>query len=633
MLWRTLYNRVHKLYDKQIDAHGLAIFRIAYSLVLLGEIIHIFYYRHLIFDKIPYLVPGEIDLTPALVIWMLSVLCLMFGLATRYAAIINYILTVAIIGTASTFEYHMFYAYLSLNALLIFIPVSRCLSIDRLGEKLRYSNTRFRYNPPTTVSVLAYYIPVFIGIGFVYFDSIFHKLASDFWVRGLGLWLPAVLPQTVFIDTTVLMNIKWLVIFLGYLTLVFEAIFIFVFWRKQWRLVCFIIGVGLHLGILVCFPIPFFALGVIALYLLLVPVSFWKRLFSVQPRSGTSRLTFYYDSECPLCARTRIIVEYLDTQRKIKFVSVQHAYTSETNIHHVSYDDLLDNVYSVDKKGRIYKGFDTYIQVLRSIWYLKILSWIARLPIIYGVCKRIYRRIADNRVTERCTEQNCGYEIPPVPRDDRTVRLLRNFSLADFRVTGIIAGLLFACAFQIISIYKSPFLQNLKTRIGIANYTVTKQTERVASSLLRFSKTWFGITQHGVFMDWHFYSYNHSIGVVYINSGGKEQWLPLTKVDGTPGKYLIGHNWVKYTFRVNSPTVDQEQLVEGIRDFTAFWAHKSGVDLSHARFLIKVKKNEQPTRWEKDFLHRQLANPWIDAGYVEWQDGSFEAHVVDIESL
>src|SRR3546814_8295382 len=61
---------------------------------------------------------------------------------------------------------------------------------------------------------------------------------------------------------------------------------------------------------------------------------------------------------------------------------------------------------------------------------------------------------------------------------------------------------------------------------------------------------------------------------------------------------LIGHNWVKYTFRVNSPNIDQEALKDGIRDFTSFWAHKNGISLHNAIFEIRVKKNLQPTKWE-----------------------------------
>ncbi|WAC01921.1 hypothetical protein N7U66_19075 [Lacinutrix neustonica] len=44
------------------------------------------------------------------------------------------------------------------------------------------------------------------------------------------------------------------------------------------RLPIVIIGLGLHLGIFLEFPIPYFAIGVVAIYFLLVPVSIWDRV-------------------------------------------------------------------------------------------------------------------------------------------------------------------------------------------------------------------------------------------------------------------------------------------------------------------------------------------------------------------
>lgn len=67
---------IHFLYQKKIDGTGLALFRIAYSLVLLCEVVQIFYFRHLIFDKIPFVEPSEIDLSYGLVLWMIAIIFL-----------------------------------------------------------------------------------------------------------------------------------------------------------------------------------------------------------------------------------------------------------------------------------------------------------------------------------------------------------------------------------------------------------------------------------------------------------------------------------------------------------------------------------------------------------------------------
>src|SRR5690606_37108564 len=109
---------------------------------------------------------------------------------------------------------------------------------------------------------------------------------------------------------------------LGYLTLLFEMSFLFLFWIKKMRIPLAIIGVGLHIGILIFFPIPFFAFGFVALYILMVPTKVWKR-FLCRRSENTKSLKVYYDSECPLCNRIRIIVNHFDFGNSIKFLTVQ----------------------------------------------------------------------------------------------------------------------------------------------------------------------------------------------------------------------------------------------------------------------------------------------------------------------
>ena len=58
---RKINNFLSNAYNKQIDGTGLAVFRIFYCIVLLCEIIQMYYFRHLIFDKIPFVEIAEID--------------------------------------------------------------------------------------------------------------------------------------------------------------------------------------------------------------------------------------------------------------------------------------------------------------------------------------------------------------------------------------------------------------------------------------------------------------------------------------------------------------------------------------------------------------------------------------------
>ena len=622
---------LRKSFDKKIDGTGLAVFRIAYSLVLLCEIAQMFYFRYLIFDKIPYLEPAEIDFGIPISIWFIAVVFILFGAFTRFFTILNYIMGLILIGSIHSFEYHVFYAYMGINFLLIFFPVSQCLSLDRLFKKLKYSNTTFTYIPAKTVSQLYYFILPFVGIGLVYFDSVFFKLDSNLWLGGLGSWLPSSLPMITHLNNSWLLNQEWLIKGIGWGTIVFEALFLFVFFRKGFRSWVFIIGMFLHLGILIEFPIPWFALTACSIYLLLIPVSWWKKLLSSNKDSNT--LTFYYDSECPLCIRTKIIITHLDWFNKVGFKTVKFDSKENQYLKNIEETILLDDIYSIDVKGKIYSGVDTYIQVFKRIFYLFPLSMVLKLPGIYHLAKKVYAFIAKNRKTERCIEENCGYNPPIVPNDDN-IKLLNNFTVLDLKFNGFkfIFYLLFVI--QFIIIFRSPVMTDLRYSIGFKDSNVDKYISRFSYDFGSITKKVFGSTAHPVFMDHHFRNYNHIIAIVYENKQAKEIWLPIIDKNGQPDYYIYGSNWVNWTFRVNSPTINTKMLNKGIERYTSFWAFQTKEsDLSDDKFLIKIKKIEFPRKWEKDFLIKQMAKPWIDGGYIEWKDKKFISHIKDIERL
>ena len=277
-LYNWFYSQVERFYHIKISAYGLGLFRITFFSVMLFEVITLFQYRHLIYDEIPYLQPYELNLSYPHFFWMIALVCVIVGIKTRIAALVNYFLSLALIGTIGSYEYHMFYAYMGVSFFAIIMPMERALSIDALVSKYKRLVKGKPIGIPKT-SVLSYTILLFVGVGLVYFDSIFHKLQSFHWMNGLGVWYPSSIPQIVIRDFTQVLNMKYLMLFLGYLVVLFEAAFIFTFWFKPVRIPYLLIGIGLHMGIYLVYPIPYFALGVTAMYILLVPVGFWNRFF------------------------------------------------------------------------------------------------------------------------------------------------------------------------------------------------------------------------------------------------------------------------------------------------------------------------------------------------------------------
>lgn len=529
---KFLIDKFKKAYDKKIDGTGLAVFRILYSIVLLFEIRQIYYFRHLIFDKIPYLDLAEINFSFPLILWAISVLFMLFGAYTRIAIIVNYVLALSLIGTITSYEYHVFYAYMGLNALLLFLPVERCLSVDRIRKRLQYSTPQKAYTPPRKVSSLAYLIPMLVGGAFVYSDSVLYKMVSYNWMNGLGMWLPANLPQITHFNSSGLMNIKGLAIFLGYFTIFFEAVFIFLFWFKPFRIPLLIIGVGLHLGIMLEFPIPWFALCVVALYALMVPVGWWKTILDKFP--GVKAL-----------------------------------------------------------RGRVDKFVTDQVKATKSGKYHK-----------------------ENPV--------------PLPLSDRKRKMFGDTTVRDFKVKWVGIGVIVLCVLQLLVTYNSGILARSLSGFNKAGFG--KSVQKFTRNSEWYSKRLLGITNHPVFMDGHFNGYNHIVAVTH-EQNGKETWLPIVDERGMPDSYVYGFNWVKWTFRVNGTYVNQGLMLRGLRDFSAFWAKKNNVDLNNAKFNVKVKKVRVPRKWEKNFLNKEIKQPWIDGGSFTWTNRQFRPNVKEIEKL
>ncbi len=615
-------------YNQEIDASGLAFFRLFYAAVLFFEVNQLFEYRHLIFDSIPYMQFSDINLNVTFLIWKYSIVFIFLGLFTRMASVINYIISIILIGDIGNFEYHVFYAYMGLNFILMFLPVSRVWSLDRLILKLRFSNAKFEYTPSKTASVMAYWVPLFVGVGLVYFDSIFFKFTDPIWMKGLGLWWPASHVCASYLALPELLNQKWLMLFLGYLTVLFELVFLFLFYFKRWRWIFWFIGIGLHVGILIFFPIPFFALAVVALYILLLPVGLYKKWNLAR---FEHRVTFYYDGECPLCARTKIVLEHFDVLGFICFKTVQSSYQLDTAISNIPMDKLLDDIHAVDSRGRIYKGFDTYKAVCRA----NVLLWpfyaFMLIPGVSFLGHKIYFLVSRNRITERCTDESCGLTFVQLPQKDDEVKLLKNLSLNDLKYSAVLVFVSFCIIVQLLMIYTANPVQSFFPS-AIKNSAFNQSVKNCVGELHSVTKSFFGLTHHAVFGHYHFDEHDDLIKVVHVDALGNRELLPMTQEDGRPGEYISGCSWVQWTFRVLNSDVNHEKLIQGLKRYTAYWLKTKNRGSLNGHFEVFHKPMTVPDYWEKDALVTDLQNNnWKKVGEVDWINNVFEDNVQKID--
>lgn len=615
---------INRLFEKKISSKGLAVFRICFALNLFFEVNRIFRYRHLYFDPLPYIKEASFDFTIPLLLWMLVLLMLVFGLFTRYAAIANYIFCVWILNYySSTFEYHMDYTYLGVGFLMIFIPLAQSYSLDSLLKKIKLSNTKALYHIEEKTTVLNYFLIILVGVGLVYFGSIFYKFNSNAWLNGLGIWLPASIPQVTIFNDQFLLNQEYLMKFLGYTALFFEIVFPFTFFIKKLRPYLLLIGVIMHVGIMLEFPIPFFALGYIAIYLLMIPVRFWEKL-EKKLQFKSSKLQFFYDAECPLCVRTKIIISHFDIFKAIDFKSVQEYAQKTEALKSYNYDTLLNDIHSVNNKGQVFSGVNTYKQVSKYIPFFYGIAILFHIPGVSFIANKIYAYIAKNRGTERCTEENCNINF----NNKETKSFLSRYSFTkQQRILGFKLVFFLVLLLQINVLPGEKYLRQVKNKVQIMEkpmmgVLVMKRYLKEYSGLL------LGITGHGVFVDGHYVGFDKIYGIKY-----KNEFLPLYDEKGMPDTYLKSGVWANYNFRVNMPNVKLRLgiLKRGLKRYAAFWAYQNDIDLNNAEFTLVMKKVRVNFEWEEDLLKENLANPWETVGKIIWQDKQAQVILNTIE--
>lgn len=626
--------------NHQVPATGLGVFRILFGLVILQEVLFLIGFRHLIFDTLPYLDRASPVLHYFLVLWAGVAACLTVGYKTRWMALWNYVFWVIFVVYTPMWQdfdggFDQFMTGSSF--LLIFLPAERALSLDNLVYRLRNAPL-FRATPPeatATVSLLAYNLPIAIALGLLYLDSGLHKIASEFWRNGLGAWLPPTMPYYMSaLDMSPLLNNEGLEKTIGYSIIAFQWVFLFLFWFKPFRLPLLVLGASFHGGIILSLNIYPFGFGMLVHYALLVPFGVWQTL-SRWFRCQQAELVVFYDEQCPLCNRTAHIIHHFDLRRAVEFRGLQTHAADYPPLAGIPVGTLLQDLYSLDRHGRLRSGVDTYSRILIAMGYPAPLGGLMALPGLRSLAGAVYRKIADGRQRVTC-DARCAVSTPPeATASDRpfaayyarhaATRSRQALRISKFLVLVLLlqgnSTLHYALLYRWADVIrKDPALTLL---------------DQLSDAVINVSHTFLGITPHALYMHDHFAGYDHLLAVTWFDAAGQEHWLPFIDETGrilSPYWGRIQSMWANVAV---TSKVDLYRLEKLMAKVTAFHAHELGLSLQSARFGLKLKEIRVPMQWEPDLRHRNMAAPWQAIGAMVWQQGNprLEIDAVDLEAL
>lgn len=635
-MYKFCFLKIQSLYFQQAPATGIGLFRLLFGLVTLQEILFLIYFNHLIFDPIPYLDVEFPMIGFFLWLWALVALALSLGYRCQQASIANYLFWLVFVNFTPMqrdFDGGFDLFMIGANLCLILMPTDKAFAIDGLIAKFRNPFRHYSHYQSAQVSVLAYYLPVIICLGFLYFDSVIHKVFAEHWRNGLGAWLPSSMPYYMSaLDMSWLLNQELLQKLIGYTILVFQFTFLAFFHYRNLRPVYFLVGLGLHLGITLSFNIYPFGMGMLIFYSLMMPFS-WYRAIGGLLTVNQPKLKVFYDQQCPLCCRTVLSLNHFDLRSAVAFLGAQTAAQQYPALNQIKSEQLLTDLYALDSQGRVYAGVATYAQILIAMGYTAPLGWFLQIPGVYQLACRCYRAIADNRARVSCDE-TCVL----INASEQSLSLYERIfgvqdPLAAKRNQHKISKILILIVFlQLNSSVHYGLLYRL--HVNTRGTVFTSALADMSNALLMFSSTFMGITPHALYLHDHFAGYEHILAITYLDAQQQEHWLPFVDQQGR----LLAPNWGRvHSMWANiavTPNIDESRLKKFLMKVTAFWGIKEGLRLDQTTFVIKIKKIQAPFEWKKDLRNSNLSGDWQNVGKLNWQGKQVEIQLpADLDTL
>jgi predicted DCC family thiol-disulfide oxidoreductase YuxK len=444
------------------------------------------------------------------------------------------------------------------------------------------------------------------------------------WRNGLGGWLPGTMPYYVSaINMSWLLNQEVLQKIIGYTIIIFQFTFLFFVHIRRLRLIYVLVGMCLHLSIIFTLNIYPFGFGMLIFYTLVLPFSCYRKLAEWLIAKQPS-LTVFYDELCPLCNRTVLTLNHFDIFHCIDFKGAQSFAKNYPALQSIDEKTLLTDLYALDEKNNCYAGVATYAQILIKMRYLALFGYLLKTPGIFQLAEHYYRKIADSRVRISCDSgcQVSTTQLKPTLYD-------RLFAVSDEKLLKkhnriLTKIVLILCLFQLNSSIHYGLLYRLK--INMQQTPITAALDAASNALIIFSGSFVGITPHALYLHDHFHGYNRILAITYIDTEGKEQWLPFVNSEGR----MLAPNWGRvHSMWANiavTPKIDNRRLNKFIMKVTAFWGINAGLALDKTIFHIKMKKIESSDEWVYDQLNRNLSGRWVTVGAAKWHD-----KVIDIQ--
>ena len=189
-------------------------------------------------------------------IYVCSAAGLLFGIFTRFCAVLTWFCHYIILSSISIFQYGVdIFLHIALFYLMI-MPVHRAYSLDK---RIRQINTGPSWSNTLSIRVLQ------IHLCLIYLSSGYEKLLSPNWWSGNVVWRALVQPDFRQFDVTWMADKPWIPILLSWFTMIVETTYCVVMWLPRYRVIWLVCIIFLHAGIAILLGLWLFSLIMILL--------------------------------------------------------------------------------------------------------------------------------------------------------------------------------------------------------------------------------------------------------------------------------------------------------------------------------------------------------------------------------
>ena len=168
-------------------------------------------------------------------------------------------------------------------------------------------------------------------------------------------------------------------------------------------------GTALHAGIWTAQGVKFGQF--IVLYIVFIEAlrRNWRDWRRRRPITGAAqRWIILYDGACPRCLRTMLVLDWLDSGRRLQYIDLEHEWPrAAALLPALSQNAAREAMHVVGPDGSLDRGFHafrTLANALRVTWPVRPLL---RTSLARTLGERLYRRIARGR-SRFCTMETCG---------------------------------------------------------------------------------------------------------------------------------------------------------------------------------------------------------------------------------